>query len=819
MKLILIVIAITTILCTQTEIFLNEKDLFNLAKLSNRFKERKSHKNAPIQNQTNTIPNAQQVTKPTSPVLPKNQNLTTPNSPQKNKLPPGAFPLENEVEEKRNIEFKGDVKYFKFLVGDKKSGNKFFVNEELMKRSQTDSNSQTTKENDKGSIDEVEKQKQIDEIRKQGDKAVTFNLRLTNQNVLIYPTDDKKETSVDTLIIDHILPINSDEADKIGGIKDEGSYKEGSCLEIFEDLVAHKAPVTPSAGMTAWVFCFKDDAMKNRFFRLLREAKLELQSQKGIFVMKQGDDYIGDNIQKITSVDTLFNQSDKPELVLNAEGKVGVKNKLPGVNNDRDGFWTIVSDWSVCSKVCGGGRSKKERKCSPPVGKGKPCQGPNIIFKACNTHVCPPGSQGMNDEEKATLKSNVVVSIDEPDYEEVQLSQDPQNFIMCKVFAQDVKVIAPDQDPTSKNPTFLLVRITMTPDTIELKNLIDPKNPLPAFSVTQTKISTVNLYSKCFMLVQGEQKVVVCPFNYSDPPSRKSVKKFEGEFANKWFYNFGLFKNQCKKSKQVIDLSESEKEELQGEFEEKMMKAKLEAERKIADEQASQLIERSNNDFQEQFGEEARKAAIELSKLKKKKELEMEEELMALEEEKKQLLRKKKEKALLLEMFETQKHEKERENQLHENEVQKNKIITELKERTQKESENLSKLMEENKNRLKLKTFRQMERIKREVQGETERIIQVYSSQSSDDICQKALRSENEAVAYCAHNAGNRVNECLAITKDPKKFCHFCMERVGNSAEKNCPDLVEKSGIVGGITSVVIGEKQNDIGLASFLKK
>uniref|UniRef100_A0A3B4TCW3 SCO-spondin n=1 Tax=Seriola dumerili TaxID=41447 RepID=A0A3B4TCW3_SERDU len=58
---------------------------------------------------------------------------------------------------------------------------------------------------------------------------------------------------------------------------------------------------------------------------------------------------------------------------------------------DRDGGWGQWSNWTECTKSCGGGIRSRRRECdSPsPVGEGNYCEGLGTEVVACNTDHCP----------------------------------------------------------------------------------------------------------------------------------------------------------------------------------------------------------------------------------------------------------------------------------------------------------------------------------------------------------------------------------------------------------------------------------------------
>ena len=56
--------------------------------------------------------------------------------------------------------------------------------------------------------------------------------------------------------------------------------------------------------------------------------------------------------------------------------------------NGKFGRW---GTFSTCTKTCGGGTQKRERKCNspPPSAGGKNCVGPAVEIKDCNINGCP----------------------------------------------------------------------------------------------------------------------------------------------------------------------------------------------------------------------------------------------------------------------------------------------------------------------------------------------------------------------------------------------------------------------------------------------
>ncbi|XP_072234960.1 SCO-spondin [Leuresthes tenuis] len=58
---------------------------------------------------------------------------------------------------------------------------------------------------------------------------------------------------------------------------------------------------------------------------------------------------------------------------------------------DRDGGWSQWSNWTGCTKSCGGGIQSRKRDCDSPMpeGEGRYCEGLGTEVRACNTDHCP----------------------------------------------------------------------------------------------------------------------------------------------------------------------------------------------------------------------------------------------------------------------------------------------------------------------------------------------------------------------------------------------------------------------------------------------
>uniref|UniRef100_A0A668AZS1 ADAM metallopeptidase with thrombospondin type 1 motif 18 n=1 Tax=Myripristis murdjan TaxID=586833 RepID=A0A668AZS1_9TELE len=71
------------------------------------------------------------------------------------------------------------------------------------------------------------------------------------------------------------------------------------------------------------------------------------------------------------------------------------------------GQWSGWSQWSDCSRTCGGGVMYRERSCTSPrpQNNGKFCPGSSRLNQLCNTRPCPPGAVDFRAQQCAEYNS------------------------------------------------------------------------------------------------------------------------------------------------------------------------------------------------------------------------------------------------------------------------------------------------------------------------------------------------------------------------------------------------------------------------------
>ena len=145
-------------------------------------------------------------------------------------------------------------------------------------------------------------------------------------------------------------------------------------------------------------------------------------------------------------------------------------------NINVDGKWIIRTDWSQCSALCNGGTQILERVCISAKGTGKPCDGPSILIRNCNTKPCEKkkeikieGMINSIDELNTPVYSNILDK-DKPDEQTKitnQISPNNINFVETKA-----KTMEKSESTTYEKEKLLLKSkiINKETESIELLN-------------------------------------------------------------------------------------------------------------------------------------------------------------------------------------------------------------------------------------------------------------------------------------------------------------------------------------------------------------
>jgi hypothetical protein len=146
-----------------------------------------------------------------------------------------------------------------------------------------------------------------------------------------------------------------------GGIEDHGDFDEGYCFKIK----------TYKLTQLVWILCTYTREEKINWMNSLYKLK-ELYDTKP----KPVDD------RSIKQMMEALKKGISPEIMEN-------------IKSVTEPTWIAISEWSQCSKQCGGGKAYLQRICAMPNGAASTCLGERILEQDCNTDPCYSHGQDL----------------------------------------------------------------------------------------------------------------------------------------------------------------------------------------------------------------------------------------------------------------------------------------------------------------------------------------------------------------------------------------------------------------------------------------
>jgi len=348
----------------------------------------------------------------------------------------------------------------------------------------------------------------------------SFYFSIHKDNLIVLSSRKSKlQKTVDSLNIDLILPIASDDPEN-GGVKDIGEFDEGSCVQVFTN-VPEEGPdpnfkVHYDGQKVNWVFCL--DSVSNRSGLMKTLVKIKVLKQKAA-----GDHFFKD--KRAPSIAKIL----KPRQMKNIERYTG-----PGADKLKDGFWVLYQDWSQCTLKCGGGVQHQQWLCQPPLKGGKPCQGQSIRKRPCNLNPCPK-VHVLGDGNK----KNVIEVVKKPIVKSLPWSSRKQRYIQCEIKEQDILYIRRDVPGVEGKPIKYPGRLVMTNRTLSMYEDDSFKNAIFSFNIQDTTLATFAADPCCFFALSLNKKYRICGFE-----SACGTKK-EPKFVPEWLRHFNLFQEKC----------------------------------------------------------------------------------------------------------------------------------------------------------------------------------------------------------------------------------------------------------------------------------
>ena len=314
----------------------------------------------------------------------------------------------------------------------------------------------------------------------------------------------------DSLVIDFIKTIPED-FNYIGGVREY--EQDRSCL--FIDTVKPTNffkmsldELHPSAGKNeAWIICHDKQSNKKILMDVLIKLKLKKQHNLGAYVSKNG---FNKNMNQDETIRSLINPYPAP---------INQNNQ-----NVIDGKWIVLQEWSQCTLKCGGGLSYQHLLCVPPKQGGKPCEGPSIRTKPCNTQPCP----GVSIFKQVNLQN--ISGINNPIVKVMSISSRPQRYDKCYLKESDALMARHDGE---KIP----VRVIMNNKSVSIYQDESLHSNFMTLLLKDTNLFKSEI--GCFILKGSNQKVQICGLG-------------DTKFVEEWTYDFNLFKYQCREKRDII---------------------------------------------------------------------------------------------------------------------------------------------------------------------------------------------------------------------------------------------------------------------------
>lgn len=387
---------------------------------------------------------------------------------------------------------------------------------------------------------------------------------------------------IDSLTIDFVKSIPEDHH-FAGGVRDMGTFSEGSCLEVrtvrpygFFKMTAEET--YPSKGITeVWLICSDDKKAKDDLMNILIRLKLKKQHALGVYTSTTLDETL--NKKGLKKKDQNGKDMFDPNYSKNINDKL----------ESQDGHWKIIQDWTSCTIKCGGGLQYLQMICIPPKNGGKPCQGEAIRTRPCNEQPCP--SIKVLQE---VVQAKTTEKINPPIVKMVPVSNKPQRFEKCIIKEGDGLMLKNDKETAMlQNIPRIPVRIVMNNKTVSVYTDDSLTSLLSTFILPNTQLSRVSSDSSCFILTGGNLKNQFCQLT--------TERRERGNFVDEWDYDFNLFKNQCKEPRELMEdefLQNKYKEKiqkLQGEMVAKRAVQIKEKEEKAAEMTLSRVVEKTKS--------------------------------------------------------------------------------------------------------------------------------------------------------------------------------------------------------------------------------
>jgi len=504
-----------------------------------------------------------------------------------------------------------------------------------------------------------------------------------------------------------------------------------------------------------WIICTDQLETKNMLMRKLINLKLDLQHSKDIYLEYAKPESVVDSRKKNEGL-----------IASPSDGKAG--DIFEVAQRPNDCYMIIIHPWSPCTLACGGGKSYLQLMKIEAKSGGRDCKTKNTILERdCNRQACPtivemknfPGI--LNDNEKK--KNEQTPEFYNATMKIMAISKRPQRYDKCHLKESDALMEKKDES-TKKFSSYPLIPVRIVMNDKTLTAFLDEN--------LSNKIVTY-LLDESIIIRKDDKKCFIIENNIRDDKFCILDSK-NSEFVEEWYYDFNLFKHQCKKDREKSSTILKEEKKYEDEFKNKVENLKLELIKEKA-ENMKILIEKKEKKKLASKIQEVRK--VSLTAIEKEMRLEnlLEKEEASREESEYHVLEqkieqeKKKEECLLRAI-----KEKELENQYNLAKAQAEHAIQQITKATQHQ-------IIEQRQRIARKIIEMRQKKKRRVAELNSRFLtikmkiteklQEINKIGDDCICRDFKNKDS----YCNKNfADNYIKYQDCLKKE--SFCYTCCE-------------------------------------------
>lgn len=517
--------------------------------------------------------------------------------------------------------------------------------------------------------------------------------------------------------------------------------------------------IQPSSGeYTAhnWIICLDTRDQKDKFYNLMIQLKLKRQHDKNIYIE------VSENKNKISS------NNHTKELT----GKQLTKGSTyEGGESPNDCKMIILQDWTPCNLACGGGHSYLQLLKVEAKNGGKDCKTKDTILKrSCNNHACPTAGQinALKGEierlQDIRTENNKLIPI-----KSVRISNRPQRYDKCHLKETDALMEKKDETLANlnlvKNAQYPLVpvRLVMNDKTLTAYQDDNLQDKIVTYLLEETALIKTDDYRRCFILKNNVNSSKFCMLDAS-----------KGNFLEEWFYDYNLFKHQCKKEREKSDKFFDEEKKLEKEYKQKVDKIKMELVQNKADAVKKEFEEEEKKKYEKKITQfrkmsfSAFQKELRLEDLLEKEEESREQmESESLEQE---IQKEKKKEETLVRVIK----QKELESQLNVAKNQAERAIQEIKKNTQsqilKQRQLVAKKIIEMRQKRKRKNAELKSRIL-SIRSNIADKLKNINRKGEKAVCQDPKNIDSYCTKYFSDNFV-KMGDC----KVKESFCYVCCE-------------------------------------------